>query len=391
MNSRSIKGGVSPTMPPLVRTCLAQLVLYLAAVMVSWQSVHAQSYYGIVVPNAPVIFLLDVSGSMEELDEGRGGNATTRGRAIGEVQRGVGRILGNRAGRVVGTRLRREATDLGAATRELTEAILTLRSGTPFTIITFGGSVSEWREGFVRTNSTTRILATTHVQRLSAGGGTPMLQALRRAFARRDVQTIFLVSDGAPTDASAGEVIRVIQALNSRRLVAVHTIGVGADQQSELLCQLAQENHGVYVTARQVRCRGDSGVVYPRQVERGSRTFARRVMANLDATNTMEIVTRDPYLGIELRSLSIGPDGLLFRVRAFELDHRGKVIPQVSDGTARDFGGQFIHRTTHTFEARANEYGTLWRIYVPPQQSPGLSDSDGVDMYVEYNPLPSRR
>lgn len=369
------------------------LAAVLAAVLAAFtpsDPAAAQTYYEIDVPNAPVVFLLDVSGSMEELDEGGGVRASVRGRAINEVERGLGRVLGGRAGRVAGSRLRRESTDLGAATRELTEAILTLRGGTPFTIVTFGGAVSEWREGFVNTNSTTRILASVHVQRLSAGGGTPMLAALRRAFAYQGVETIFLVSDGAPTDASADQVIRTVGALNDGRYVKLHTIGIGADQNAELLCDLARANGGVYVSGRTVRCRRDTPIVYPRQVDRGSRRFERRTMADLDASNTMDVVTRDNYLGIELRSLSVGPDGLRFRVEAFALDRNGRAIPNLSSGTRRDFGGHFVHHANHTFEARDNPYGTLWRIHVPAQPAVGMSDSDGVDVYVEYNPARRR-
>jgi uncharacterized protein YegL len=343
-------------------------------------------YYGIDIPAAPVVFLVDVSGSMEQRDEGGRAAAGVRSRIIQGVEGEVGRRLGGRAGQIAGNRLRREASELGAATRELSlTALRSMPSGSTFNIITFGGSVTEWREGFVPAHTTNSILAATHLQRLSASGGTPMLQALRRAFAYREVATIFLLSDGAPTDASAAQVLQAVERMNEGRYVTINTIGVGPDQNADLLCRLAERNGGVYVTGRTARCRAPTPPSYPRLVERSPGLFSRRTAATLDAANTMEIRTRDPYLAVELRTLAVGPDGLRFRMQALPLDERGNVVPVMTTGS-KEFGGHFVGSTIVTLHAGDNPHGTLWRLHVPAQ-SPVNGTSDGVDVYLRYNPV----
>jgi hypothetical protein len=169
--------------------------------------------------------------------------------------------------------------------------------------------------------------------------------------------------------------------------VSLHTVGIGADQNTDLLCQLAKGNGGVYVSGRRVQCKFEIPPMSPRLIERGNIRFSRRITADLDANNVMEIKTRDPYLGINLRSLAVlGPDGLRYSVQALPLDEHGRIVPIITTG-GREFGGHFYRSTSHTYQTHDNPHGTLWRIYIPPQQAV-RDDSDGVDMYVEYNPLP---
>ena len=89
----------------------------------------------------------------------------------------------------------------------------------------------------------------THVNGLDANGGTPILAALERTFGVPGVTTVFLMTDGQPTDASADEIVQRSRQLN-RGGVTLHTIGLGPDQDADFLRRLAEANGGTYVDRR---------------------------------------------------------------------------------------------------------------------------------------------
>ena len=82
----------------------------------------------------------------------------------------------------------------------------------------------------------------------TAGGGTNLWKGLLEAFDDEDVDTIYLLSDGAPT---VGEVTglaticRRIGELNQHRRVVIHVVVIGME--SVRLRELALDSGGTYV------------------------------------------------------------------------------------------------------------------------------------------------
>jgi uncharacterized protein YegL len=228
-------------------------ILIAVAVMAgSTREVNAQDYYGVKITARNVVFLVDTSGSMEDKDEG---SASTGAQAIensGIAHRAEEQM--GRLGHVLANGVRREATKMGAARRELMHALEQLPADTNFTIITFGSQVAEWPGGFRPAGTVARRAAQLHVYGINAGGDTPMRAAVQLAMGKPTIDTIFLVSDGHPTDGGSGDVLNAVAAAMRGRDIIVNTVGIGPDQDAALLCSLAEHNGGVYVRDGKVAC-----------------------------------------------------------------------------------------------------------------------------------------
>jgi von Willebrand factor type A domain len=219
----------------------------------------AQEYYGVPIDDGGVAFLLDTSGSMENRGEmiKAAGDAILRGLAdaiqgTAAGQSPIGQAILNHA--APGGSTAPPAPKMDSARRELMRALESLRGGTNFTIITFGEQAREWPGGVRTAGPAATSLARQYVAGLSAGGGTPMAEALQLGFESAGVRTLFVVSDGRP---STGEVLELVQRLQEsregRRMV-INTAGIGSDQDGGLLCQLALDNEGIYVRDGEIAC-----------------------------------------------------------------------------------------------------------------------------------------
>lgn len=179
------------------------------------QTTKAATFFGIRILSHRVIFVLDVSGSMNE---------TLRSEYVG--RQGKPRIE--------------------VAKEELAKCIDALEPESLFNIITFSSDVDHWLDGGIAQFSTSnKDEAKKFVGALGANGATNLYDSLKQAFADPDVDTIFVLSDGEPT---AGEVtdqyvIRErVQQWNEHRRVTIHTIAVGGTFQ--ILEWLAQDTGG---------------------------------------------------------------------------------------------------------------------------------------------------
>jgi HEAT repeat protein len=174
-------------------------------------------FYGLDVDSKRVVFVIDTSGSM-----------TARTNATSGV-----------------TRIER-------AKRELATAIGGFKTDHRFQIVAFSTAPRLYGKRLVRATKRERKKATEWVSKLNAGGGTNVYDSLIDALDMKDVDTIFLLSDGGP---SAGEIIdsdeiRVAIKRKNRFLrINIHTIGIGVQGQTEtFLRELARENWGESVT-----------------------------------------------------------------------------------------------------------------------------------------------
>jgi HEAT repeat protein len=175
----------------------------------------APNFFGIKVESRRVLYIIDVSGSM---------NWDTRSQEVGTE-------------RIV------------IAKRELQNSIDSLEQGALFNIIIFSSDVSYWLDGGVSdSKQASRDEAKEFIERLGAGGGTNLYGALKAGFTDPDVDTIFVLSDGEP---SVGEVtdpgaIREDVAFwNEHRGIKINTIAIGGS--FDILEWLAEDSGGTHV------------------------------------------------------------------------------------------------------------------------------------------------
>lgn len=157
------------------------------------------------------------------------------------------RALGGYLGSLLSKQIEQEATKLGGAKRELIPTIKGLPSDAMFTVITFGNQISMWEPALVQASSSYKTQGAAYIKGLSSGGGTPALRALEQAFRLYNIDTIFFVSDGRPTDSSTSRILERVRGLNVAKMVSINTIGLGNDQDETFMNALAYENGGTYI------------------------------------------------------------------------------------------------------------------------------------------------
>jgi len=133
--------------------------------------------------------------------------------------------------------------------RNLEAVIGDLETPSDFNIITFGSSVSSFRDDLAPVNEANKIAAINWVQSQYPAGGTATGSALRRAFESDEVETVILLSDGYPSGSGAG-IIADVKQWQARREnpVTIHTISYQAgDRGSEFMRDLAEANEGKFI------------------------------------------------------------------------------------------------------------------------------------------------
>jgi hypothetical protein len=231
-------------MVPTHRLVLALLVCASTSGCYLFQT--SETFYGLKTGGQKVVFVVDISGSMEGKNEGTLQDRMT-GIAVQTGGNAIGSAIGGSLGSFVGQQTTSEVTKLGGAKRELIPAIQGLPDTCSFSIITFGNDVKPWLMGMSQADGKSRNIAAAFVKDLEANGGTPARRALEEAFKYPDASLIFFVSDGQPTDSSAADILNRVRELNAQRHVVVSTVGLGGDQDEAFLTKRAAENGGRYV------------------------------------------------------------------------------------------------------------------------------------------------
>ncbi len=173
------------------------------------RSATVASFYGLDVQSDRIAFVLDTSGSMNE----------TQGR---------------------GTRME-------AAREQLRASLEGYPDGAWFNLVFFSSGVTPWREEMVRMDDFTRNAALDYVNRQGPGGATAIYDALRMVFADRNVDTIFLLTDGEPQGGTENDPLAIREAVelwNLARGIEIHCVSVGTS--SDLLRDLARDSGGKY-------------------------------------------------------------------------------------------------------------------------------------------------
>jgi len=211
------------------------------------------SYHGIDTPSRSTLFVIDVSGSMEQ-------------EVVNKERFKDGQYPSWKRIDVIKT--------------ELIKTIRSLEPYVQFNVIAFATDVRPWKKGLVRANPLNKSSAETFVSRLEAiggaskedlarvgltgsanleGGKTNTYGALMAALGveegketsdyETDLDTIFFLSDGRPSHGryvEPDDVLREVRRVNDLRKVVIHTITLG-EFEKDFMERLAHENGGTFV------------------------------------------------------------------------------------------------------------------------------------------------
>lgn len=221
--------------------------------------------YGLRVRSDRVLFILDISGSMNKEAKGE-----TR---EPDPDKPRGPVTGHRKGEEPPPPPPRLVTGpkINFARRQLKSAIQALPKGATFGIIAFNQASKAWKSGVMQeATKANKEDAYKWMRALAPKGSTYTDGALRLAFEKSGVlpssvrtgypeilvDTMVLITDGQPTDTQfhaqpmkPEEILAHVREWNKRKKVIIHTVGIDLDVGvgRDFLKPLAQENGGSYV------------------------------------------------------------------------------------------------------------------------------------------------
>ena len=170
------------------------------------------SFYGLPLDSDRIVFVVDQSGSMSATDPMSG------------------------------------KTRLHTAVSETASAVGRLKPKDRVNVIFFETTIHSWRPKLTPLSGASREALKKYLESRRPTGGTNLYDGLELALKHRDVDTIFLLSDGAPGSGkftATADILREVGRLNQTRRIAIHCVSVGTE--SDLLKKLAAANGGRYV------------------------------------------------------------------------------------------------------------------------------------------------
>lgn len=138
-------------------------------------------------------------------------------------------------------------TRLEVAVRETLGALAAMDDRARVDVIMFHSTFQPWDAELQRLGPNRKKLERM-LESQRPMGGTNIYDGLEFALRMKDVDTIFLLSDGAPGQGkfvSTPDILRAVRRENQTRRIMIHCVAVG--MQSQLLRELAAENGGRYV------------------------------------------------------------------------------------------------------------------------------------------------
>jgi hypothetical protein len=222
------------------------VIMFSACYMVK----KSESYYGLETGTSKkIVYVIDISGSMEGKAETdlKGNVISTAGSKVGNA---VGNKVGGKLGSIISKQTSDQLTKLGKAKKELMPSIRGLSEDTYFTLIVFENNVKKLNKQLVQATATNKNLAIAYLEKLASGGGTNMSDALEESFALTGVETIFVLSDGAPNEGKIPDPQGILEAVakwNSSKSVKINTIGLGEDCDKDFMKKLADQNGGQFI------------------------------------------------------------------------------------------------------------------------------------------------
>jgi len=220
------------------------------------------AFFGSKINSKRILFVIDTSGSMDSITR----YPTNDNSGTFDPKTGKYYI---------------QISKLALALRELRKCVSALDSNTKFNILAFSGSVRKpfsQMEFATPENITDAII---FIGTISSGsGGTDIMNAFKEVFKEEDVDTVFLLSDGAPStgtlpnnqakNLSSNQIhikstLSDIDNVNSKRKLNIHTFGLQdgnntssrsssttgkLTDEEEFMKKLAESNSGMYTPVK---------------------------------------------------------------------------------------------------------------------------------------------
>jgi hypothetical protein len=145
------------------------------------------------------------------------------------------------------------------ARNELIQVIKALPEGMNFNILTYSSSVEEWQTRPVEASPDNKKKAARFVKKVEADGVTVTDWAISRAFSNLTIDTIYLITDGAPSHIGGQkgkqlpsdsekiikQILKDVPIYNYLRGVRIFTLGF-PEAEEKFLKKLAKRNSGTY-------------------------------------------------------------------------------------------------------------------------------------------------
>ncbi len=200
-------------------------------------SVQVVSFFGIPLAGSQdVVFVLDRSGSMGGIAAGFAGEDVGMSKT-GAVLAGLGASLVNAKTKTMPTKMQ-------AAKDELIRTLSVMPDGTRFMIIFFDSDLSAFAPHMLVLEPRTRAAAIEFVRGIEPGGSTAAVPALRLAY-KAGAARVVLLSDGLANTGGDGDDLLAEARAAMRAGIRFDTVGLGIDQDSELMTALAAESGGM--------------------------------------------------------------------------------------------------------------------------------------------------
>jgi hypothetical protein len=214
-------------------------------------------YYGIKIRSDKVLFIIDTSGSMKEEKRAPVPTAPPGKPTTGAPEPAPAPPPGKFSG-----------PKIEIAKQELVRAVKALPKEALFNVISFNHTVQSWKPSMVAATDAHKEEMFAWIRDVPPVGSTYIDGALQMAFKMAGlgsydkaypqvgVDTIFLLSDGAPTDNAwpevkemdPKEILAHVREWNSQKRVVIHCIGIdNVVQGITFMKDLARENGGTYV------------------------------------------------------------------------------------------------------------------------------------------------
>jgi len=226
-------------------------IVSLCFLLTTFQSCYvlkkSDQFFGIEISTNNTLYLIDISGSMEGIDEGSIKDQVMRqaGNKAGKVVRNT---VGGKIGDILGKQVTKQATKLGAVKRKLIPAIKGLPDGKNFAVFAYNNDVTKQTAELRIASNISRTSANIFVENLKAAGGTNTALGLIEALSTPGVQEIVLMSDGLPNGGPEA-VLEEVRRVNTNNVI-IHTIAFGEDADHNFMRTLAQENNGKFITSK---------------------------------------------------------------------------------------------------------------------------------------------
>ncbi|HWO21138.1 MAG TPA: VWA domain-containing protein [Kofleriaceae bacterium] len=197
------------------------------------------SFFGIPLAGSQdVVFVLDRSGSMSGIAAGFAGEDVGMSKT-GAVLAGLGATLVNAKAKALPSKME-------AAKEELARTLAAMPDGTRFMIVFFDDAISAFSPRMLTLEPQTRAAAIAFVRGIKPGGSTAAVPALRLAY-EAGAARVVLLSDGLANTGGGGDTLLAEARGVMRAGVRFDTVGLGIDQDSQLMTALAAESGGMAI------------------------------------------------------------------------------------------------------------------------------------------------